>query len=199
MGKKRTNEAICEQILKAANLRFQVYGFNKTTMVEIAKDCDMSAANLYRHFKNKMDIVAQLAKQCMGEGYKKLLIIVNDSQRSARTRLLEFALCQLQHHYDEHIQRPKLNELVDIVCQQHQHIVENKIRGEIEMLVIIIFQGIQQGELQSDNVAQDAEAFHSALTLVSTPFFIPLFSFEELKRKAKILIELMLKGLNKHP
>lgn len=199
MGKKRTNEAICEQILKAANLRFQVYGFNKTTMVEIAKDCDMSAANLYRHFKNKMDIVAQLAKQCMGEGYKKLLIIVNDSQRSARTRLLEFALCQLQHHYDEHIQRPKLNELVDIVCQQHQHIVENKIRGEIEMLVIIISQGIQQGELQSDNVAQDAEAFHSALTLVSTPFFIPLFSFEELKRKAKILIELMLKGLNKHP
>ncbi|NOQ82264.1 MAG: TetR family transcriptional regulator, partial [Methylophaga sp.] len=35
------------QILSATEIRFSQYGYNKTTMAEIAKDCGMSAANLY--------------------------------------------------------------------------------------------------------------------------------------------------------
>lgn len=195
MTRKKHNEEICEKILDAANLRFQQYGFNKTTMAEIAQDCDMSAANLYRHFKNKMDIVAQLAAQCMNEGSLKLLNIINDEQRSASTRLKEFALCQLQHHYDEFVQRPKLNELVDIVCQQHQSLVEEKIATEIAMLARLITQGIQQGEFNSDNIERDAEALHSALSIVGTPFFIPMFPIEELKRKSEYLTQLILRGI----
>jgi len=197
MIRKKHHEEICEQVLNAANLRFQQYGYNKTTMAEIAQDCDMSAANLYRHFKNKMDIVAQLATQCLNEGSRKLLHIVNQKQRSASMRLREFALCQLQHHYDEFIQRPKLNELVDIVCQQHQYLVKEKMETEIEMLTRLITQGIQQQEFSSDNITHDAEALHSALTIVSTPFFIPIFPIEELERKIEHLIQLILRGLQK--
>ena len=197
MSQKKSNPEVRDQILEAANLRFQQYGFNKTTMAEIAKDCDMSAANLYRHFKNKMDIVAQLAMHCMAEGSRKVLEVVNDEQRSASVRLYEFARCQLKHHYDEYIQRPKLNELVDVVCQQHQHLVEDKVALEIEMLVRLIQQGIQQGEFHSDDVPRDAEALHSALTIASTPFFIPMFPFEELERKTDQLVSLLLQGLRK--
>ena len=157
----------------------------------------MSAANLYRHFKNKMDIVAQLAIQCMDQGQQLALEIVNDEQRSAAVRLREYAHCQLKHHYDEYMQRPKLNELVDIVCQQHQYLVEEKIRAEVEMLTRLIHQGIAQDELYSVNVAGDAEALHSALGLVSTPFFIPIFSIEELERRTDHLITLLLQGLRK--
>lgn len=35
-------------ILKAAVNRFREYGYNKTTMAEIAKDIGMSTANIYR-------------------------------------------------------------------------------------------------------------------------------------------------------
>ncbi len=195
--RKEKSEAVHQQILEAANLRFQQYGFNKTTMAEIAKDCDMSAANLYRYFKNKMDIVAQLAQQCMAEGEEKLRLIIDDQQRSARVRLMEYALCQLQHHYDEFEQRPKLNELVEIVCQQHQHLVEKKIAGEITHLEQLIRQGVEQGEFQSQNIAEDAEALHSALTIVGTPFFVPMFPFSELERKAEHLVRLILQGLKK--
>lgn len=197
MSQKKSNQEICDQILDAANLRFQQYGFNKTTMAEIAKDCDMSAANLYRHFKNKMDIVAQLAMHCMDEGRRKALEVVNDHQRSASIRLREFAHCQLKHHYDEHMQRPKLNELVDVVCQQHQHLVENKIKLEVEMLVQLITQGVQQGEFTSDDIARDAEALHSALAIAATPFFIPIFTLEALERRTDRVVDLLLLGLTK--
>ncbi len=197
--RKEKSEAVHQQILEAANLRFQQYGFNKTTMAEIAKDCDMSAANLYRYFKNKMDIVAQLAQQCMAEGEEKLRLIIDDQQRSASVRLMEYALCQLQHHYDEFVQRPKLNELVEIVCQQHQHLVEKKIAGELTHLAQLIQQGVEQGEFQSQNIAEDAEALHSALTIVGTPFFVPMFPLSELERKAEHLVRLILQGLKKRP
>ena len=45
-----------EQILHAAMDRIKHYGYGKTTMAEIARDCDMSAGNIYRFFASKIDI-----------------------------------------------------------------------------------------------------------------------------------------------
>ena len=53
---EETTEAIKHDILDKAFLRFGRFGFGKTTMAEIAKDCDMSAGNLYRYFDNKKEI-----------------------------------------------------------------------------------------------------------------------------------------------
>lgn len=41
------------RILAAAERRFKHYGFAKTTIVDIASDCSMSHANVYRFFRNK--------------------------------------------------------------------------------------------------------------------------------------------------
>ena len=49
----KDKQKIKEQIMAAAGKRFLQYGFNKTTMGEIAKDCHMSAANIYRFLKAK--------------------------------------------------------------------------------------------------------------------------------------------------
>jgi AcrR family transcriptional regulator len=57
-----TAEEIKELILGKAIDRFIQYGFGKTTMVEIAKDCGMSAGNLYRYFESKFDIGVGVAQ-----------------------------------------------------------------------------------------------------------------------------------------
>ena len=49
-------ETISDTILAAAMRRFEQFGYSKTTMAEIAADCDMSAANIYRYFENKLEI-----------------------------------------------------------------------------------------------------------------------------------------------
>ncbi len=48
-----TPNQVRARILEASQGRFRQYGYNKTTMAEVAKDCGMSAANLYRYFENK--------------------------------------------------------------------------------------------------------------------------------------------------
>ena len=57
-------EEISTRILDAAEARFRTYGFGKTTMAEIASDIDMSTANLYRYYENKLAIGAAMAGRC---------------------------------------------------------------------------------------------------------------------------------------
>ena len=52
-----------EQILQAAMDRIKHYGYAKTTMAEIARDCDMSAGNIYRFFASKIDIAEAMARK----------------------------------------------------------------------------------------------------------------------------------------
>ncbi|GAV21360.1 bacterial regulatory proteins, TetR family [Mariprofundus micogutta] len=42
------NQSEKERIVAAARQRFSHYGYGKTTMAEIASDCQMSVGNLYR-------------------------------------------------------------------------------------------------------------------------------------------------------
>ena len=62
-----TVEDIKGLILEKALDRFVQYGFGKTTMVEIAKDCGMSAGNLYRYFESKFDIGVGVAQEYIAE------------------------------------------------------------------------------------------------------------------------------------
>jgi len=60
----QSSDKVRLRILEAAAQRFTQFGYNKTTMAEVAQDCGMSAANLYRYFENKLDIGANLACNC---------------------------------------------------------------------------------------------------------------------------------------
>jgi AcrR family transcriptional regulator len=48
-------------ILDAASARFRHYGYQKTTMAEIARDLSMSTGNLYRFYPSKLDIAEAFA------------------------------------------------------------------------------------------------------------------------------------------
>jgi len=50
------------KIVAAARARFQRYGYAKTSMQEIATDCGMSAANLYRYYDGKLAIGLTVAR-----------------------------------------------------------------------------------------------------------------------------------------
>jgi AcrR family transcriptional regulator len=50
------------EIVAAARSRFQRYGYAKTSMQEIAADCGMSAANLYRYYDGKLAIGLAVAR-----------------------------------------------------------------------------------------------------------------------------------------
>jgi AcrR family transcriptional regulator len=58
-----SNDRLRPLIVAAARSRFERFGYSKTSMHEIAGDCRMSAANLYRYFDGKLAIGAAVAAE----------------------------------------------------------------------------------------------------------------------------------------
>lgn len=190
-------EAARRRILEAAGERFQQYGFGKTTMAEIAGDCGMSAANLYRYFENKHDIGAAMASQCLGQKTALLSEIVRDESLDPSDKMKSFILANLHSTHAEWADRPKMNELVDAVCHQRADIVEAYIADMHAMFKHIVEEGIAAGEFASCDSDEAAEALKAATFMFDYPGAMTICSLEELEHKAAAVSRLVLNGLKK--
>ncbi|WP_455197798.1 TetR/AcrR family transcriptional regulator [Kaarinaea lacus] len=191
-------EEIQQRILRAAEERFQQYGYNKTTMAEIAGDCDMSAANLYRYFENKLAIGAALACSCLNKDIDNLKNIVRDKQLSPVDKLEKFVLATLDFTHRQWSETPRLNEMVTAICHERMDIVDQHVQNKQALLITLLREGNQQGSFEVADPEVTAEAILTATTLFDVPLLMPLFSREAFERKAKNLVSLVLNGLLKH-
>jgi AcrR family transcriptional regulator len=196
-GKDHLPDEIREQILEAARERFLVYGFNKTTMAEIAKDCDMSAANLYRFFDNKLDIAVTMTCSCLAEEESSLSQVIEDATKPASTRLKNFIFATLYHTHSRSSETPHLSEMVNAICQGRMDLVEQHMNHKIQILTSLIQAGNDSGEFSVNEPEKTAEAILTATTIFDLPMLTPLFSLETLEKKAVSLTELLLNGLLK--
>lgn len=190
-----TEHDIHTQILEAAEARFNQYGYNKTTMAEIARDCDMSAANLYRYFKNKLDIGAALAHLCLVEKEQMLRAVVDDESLSSSEKLDAFIMSVLHYTYNHFDVAPKLSELVEAMHEQRPDVIEEHRLSKLNLLTSLLEQGKQAGEFKFDNVAATADAIHTAIMLFYFPLTLQMYSLDVLEEKAKNIVHLLLKGL----
>jgi len=190
-------EKIKALILEAAQLRFSRYGYGKTTMAEIAKDCNMSAANLYRFFENKHDIGANLAYQCLENQQIILSQIVDLKSLSAATRLEEFVLALLRNIHQQWSENPHLDEMVNSICLERREIVEQHFQKKQELIANLILEGNRLGEFDVSDPDRAAEAVFATFTLFDVPFMMSLFPLSELEHKAQKVVNLILTGLNK--
>ena len=189
------NNEIQQQILKAAELRFNVYGYQKTAMAEVAGDCTMSAANLYRYFDNKLAIGAALAKQCLAENEALLEQVVNDPSLSSSEKLVAFTLKQLGYTYDYFESAPKLAELVEVMTTQRPDVIETHRQHKLLLLEQLLVEGQRSGEFVFGDLIKTMDAVHSATLLFYFPLAMSLFPLAVLEEKATHVCELLLRGL----
>jgi AcrR family transcriptional regulator len=186
-----------DTILKAAVNRFSEYGYNKTTMVEIAKDAGMSAANIYRYYKNKEEIAAACAKGCFCERLDILKSVIRGANLSAAEKLEKYVLTALQRSQDMFIENRKIDEVVMEITKNRSDLLHDKINNENALLAEIIAYGNQIGEFDVDDVIESAATINSMLILFDVPIFMPLFTKEEFEKKAHAVIKLLVTGLTK--
>ncbi len=191
-------EEISTQILDAAEVRFRTYGFGKTTMAEIASDIDMSTANLYRYFENKLAIGSAMAGRCICERQNILSEIVNRPGVSESERLELIVLGMLEYGYGQFHDEPKLSELVNVIVKKCPDLVQNQIEDDKRHIATILQQGCDSKEFDVGNVDEMSSYVLAAIVKFSSPFFIALYPIEELQRLAKGVVKLILYGLLKH-
>ncbi len=183
------------QILDAAQARFRIYGYRKTTMAEIAEDVDMSAANLYRYFEDKQDIAAACAGRCMGERLQRLRAVIREPGLRASERLQSFVLSMLRYTHELAHENKKINELVEIVADERPQFVYEKNKAEQALLAEILAQGNSSGEFDVSDVIASARAVHTATALFNVPSFMGLYPLPEFEQAATQVVDLLLRGL----
>ncbi len=194
---KKLSDDVQQQILDAASERFTQYGYNKTTMAEIAKDCGMSAANLYRHFENKLDIGANLACGCLTNKTSVIQEIVQQKKEPASKRLKDIVLGNLNYTYGQWSENPRMNEMVTAICGARLDIVDDYKSVEHALLVELLEDGIANGEFEIDDVEDTVNAIIAAISMFNTPLLMSIYTLEQFTSKANSVVKLLLNGILK--
>ena len=135
-----------ETILKAAAERILHYGYNKTTMSEIAADCGMSAGNIYRFYPSKIDIAEAMTRTFSAESHVQYNNIIRDAGRSPTRKLHDFFTYRLERNFRIFEMNPKLMELVEIMGRERPEYVAEERAQERKQIEKILEEGQKSGD-----------------------------------------------------
>jgi AcrR family transcriptional regulator len=186
-------------ILQAAESRFSQYGYNKTTMAEIAEDTGMSAANIYRYFDNKEDIAAACTSRWMCMRIDQLRNAIRQPGLSAVQRLQDYVLTTLRGSHEMAMENSKIYEICETITNNRQDLVYEKIDAEIALLAEILANGNETGEFNINDIIATARTVHSAFVIFDVPIFMGLFPYEQFEERARAIVKLLVTGLENQP
>lgn len=186
---------VATSILDSARRRFERYGFNKTTMAEIASDCGMSAANIYRYFPNKGAIAAAGASGWMAHAQDKLARIARDDSVPPPDRLRAFLQAHLVMVAELMAGHSHLDELVNHVCEARPDLLAGHIHANRAEIARILADGVSSGDFAVSDPNGTAAAIQSATVCFRHHSFIRPDMIEELKRDLNRVVDLLFIGL----
>lgn len=184
-----------EKILDAADKRFKVLGFKKTSMAEIANDLGMSTANLYRYFPSKVDIAEGFAIRCFVEKEDGLAKVVEKAKLSGVESLRSFALALLHFNYNQLHSYPAINDIIVALCAEKPSLVERKTMGELKSIKIILQKGQEVDGWVFDDINLTGRAILTSWIMFTTPTFMQLNTLGELEALLESVIDITINGL----
>lgn len=185
------------QILDAAEARYRDVGYEKTTMAEIASDVGMSAANLYRYFKNKHEIGYACAQRCMQDRIEVLREIVKLSTLDPAVKLRQYVIASFDTTFENAGQDAKLDGLVQRILGENRELVIEKIEQQISLITEILHEGVEQNVFDIDDVSATARNIQTSIVLFDVPIFMGLYSLEEFHALANGVVDLALAAIKR--
>lgn len=185
-----------KHILEAAKQRFMHYGYSKTTMSEVAKDCEMSAGNIYRFFASKLDIAEAMAVEFNQESFSEFeRIAARDAP--APHRLYQLFSYALDETYKKIDADAKILEIAEILRIERPQLLNLHLAKERVFLVNILTDGVDEGVFRSlDDPTTTAEMIQSALMKFRFPQAYSQLKLDQLRRELRGVMKLLIAGLS---
>ncbi|MEO1643268.1 MAG: TetR/AcrR family transcriptional regulator [Pseudomonadota bacterium] len=184
-----------QQILDAAVTRIMHYGYGKTTMSEIARDCDMSAGNIYRFFASKLDIAEAMARKHNMEINAKNAALIR-GPGDAPDKMRRFHHTGLRQTYAKLDEDAKILEVAEVLSRERPTFANEELAQERVYLVQILKQGIEEGSFAPmDNPNFIAEMLQSATMKFHYPQLWSRLSLPQLERELNGVLDILLAGL----
>lgn len=182
------------QILDAASRRFLHYGYGKTTMSEIAQDCNMSTGNLYRYFPSKLDIAEMFVRVLRREQVASLREVLSKPDMGPAEKLRAFFLHKFKLAYDRFHDKPKAYELSQELLSARPKVGIEWENAEGRVLSEILIEGDEQGVFVVDDPARAAKIVQDAFYRFTSPAIFHEGEFDELASELEGVTDLVIDG-----
>jgi AcrR family transcriptional regulator len=184
------------EIVAIASKVFTRYGYQKTTMNEIARSCKMGKSSLYYYYKSKEEIFeAVVVKEA--QDLKRQLNRVVSSGSNPMERLKDYILFRLYHV-------KTVSNFHSVLKDDHMDQMKFVIRvrkkfedEEYKMVYTILERGIKEGAFILNSPEIGAIAFTTMLKGLELPLFLNQYSRQEKESLLDDLIRVVFYGIIK--
>ncbi len=146
----QTRDARRDQVVSAVLKLIGEQGMGGFTTAAVAREVGMSEANLYRHFKNKQEILSETITR-IGQGLSGNVSTAVKSSATPIDRLKNIFRLHLNYVGQNHgIPRLVFSDEIHAENKEMRSILLNMISSYAELLERIIREGKEQGSLKPD-------------------------------------------------
>lgn len=188
------NDETAKAILDAASRRFLHYGFGKTTMSEIAGDCNMSPGNLYRYFPSKLDIAEAFVRRLRSEHLEELRSAVAPPGLNTADRLRTYFRTKLRLAYERFHERPKAYELSQEILKERASFATEWEAAEATIIEEILDRGAAAGDLSLPGRARAARLLQDVFFRFTTSAIFFEGDYQSLAAELDEIMDLVLDG-----
>lgn len=184
-----------DRILQAAMNRIKHYGYGKTTMAEIAADCDMSPGNIYRFFEAKIDIAEAMARKHYAEEHAAMAQVGRRKDWPADKRLREMLLKRMRDNYQMFEENAKILEVAEVLTRERPLFMNELIALERVGIAAMIEEGVDAGIFAKCDPEFTAEMVQAATIKFGLPQLFSKLTLPKLEREFEGVMSLLLNGL----
>ncbi|HOP18915.1 MAG TPA: TetR/AcrR family transcriptional regulator [Amphiplicatus sp.] len=180
-----------KQILSAATKRFLHYGYGKTTMSEIAGDCNMSTGNVYRYFPSKLDLAETFVRVLREEQMDKLRAVAR-SGASPQERLRALLKLKFKLSYERYHNRPKAQEMALAILKERPQFAVDWEDAENEIIAEVLTAGAEAGVFEHRDQLRLARIIQDVIYRFTSPDVILEGEYEMLASELDEVIDLVM-------
>ncbi|OFX88038.1 MAG: hypothetical protein A2W99_11210 [Bacteroidetes bacterium GWF2_33_16] len=186
-----------ETIVTVANKLFSRFGFQKTSMDEIAKTARKAKGSLYYHFASKEDLFKEVIKREMISIQEQLIVIINNPELNAIGKLKSYLILRMELINKAANYHETLKEDFYLNYRFIDDVRKDADKWEIDNLRVILMQGMNEGYFDKN---MNLEVLLEILIMILKGLEIPFFLQDKYSIYSTYfddLIGILIKGLAK--
>jgi AcrR family transcriptional regulator len=184
------------QIVEAADAYFRHYGYNKTTVADLAKAIGLSTAYIYKFFDSKQAIGEAICAKCLGTISEELKKISHE-KTSATDRLRRMYMSVAKESVRRFFHDRRLHDIVNIARESQWQIGKDHLATVLDLILNVVAEGRASGEFEAEtSLMKTCGAVAETFQLVSHPVLLEE-GLDGLEERCAELSELVLRGLQK--
>jgi AcrR family transcriptional regulator len=184
-----------EQIIAAADEHFRHYGYQKTTVADLARAIDVSSAYVYRFFESKQAIGEAVCLMTLKRIDDQLMAIATDDSPACE-RLRRFYKCLHEQGFALFFNERKLHDIVVAAVSEGWSSVAWHKAAIADALRLIVVDGRERGEFERKTPLDEVcRAIFVTLAPFSHPVLLAQNPQEQIADNAAAVSSLVLRSL----